>query len=60
MIKMLNQLAEYFHKMIQRFKKPQIYGSALEEYIVSRAPQTSCDVDRLTRQFDLYHSRKNW
>jgi hypothetical protein len=57
---MLHQLAEYFHKMIQSFNKPQTYHSALEAYIVSHAPQDHCDVDRLTRQFDLLQSRKGW
>ena len=57
---MLQQLAECFHKMIQGFEKPQTYGSALEEYIVRNAPQTACDVDRLTRQFDLNHMRRGW
>jgi len=57
---MLNQLAEYFHKMIQSFNKPQTYHSALEAYIVSHAPQDGCDVDRLTRQFDLMQSRRGW
>ena len=57
---MLNQLAEYFHKMFQNFEKPQTYGSALEEYIVRNAPQNSCDVDRLTRQFDMKQSGRGW
>jgi len=57
---MLNQLAEYFHKFFQSFEKPQTYGSALEEYIVRNAPQNSCDVDRLTRQFDLQQSGRGW
>jgi hypothetical protein len=57
---MLNQLAEYFQKIIHRFEKPQTYGSALEQYIVSHAPQTSCDVDRLTRQFDIQQSGRGW
>jgi len=49
---MLNQLAEYFQKMLQSFEKPQTYGSALEEYIVSNNPQDSHDVDRLAREFE--------
>ena len=57
---MLNELAEYFHKMFQNFGKPQTYSSALEEFIVKNAPQNTCDVDRLTRQFDLMHSRRGW
>ncbi len=50
---MLNTITEYFHKMFQNFSKPQTYSSALEEYIVRHAPQNTCDVDRLTREFDL-------
>ena len=57
---MLTQLAEYFHKMFQTFSRPQTYSSALEEYIVRHAPQDCCDVDRLTRQFDLNHLRRGW
>lgn len=57
---MLNQLTEYFHKMFHTFGGPQTYSSALEEYIVKNAPQNTCDVDRLTRQFDLNHSRRGW
>ena len=57
---MLNTLAEYFQKMFQDFSKPQTYSSALEEYIVRHAPQDGCDVDRLTRQFDLQNSRRGW
>ena len=57
---MLTQLTEYFHKMFQRLGEPQTYSSALEEYIVKNAPQNTCDVDRLTRQFDLNHQRGVW
>jgi hypothetical protein len=49
---MLNDLVEYLRKMIQKFEKPQTYGSALEEYIVSNNPQDSYDVDRLAREFE--------
>jgi len=57
---MLNQIAEYFHKLFQNFSKPQTYSSALEEYIVRNEPQNTCDVDRLTRQFELTNSRRGW
>jgi len=57
---MLKQLAEYFQKMFQNFSKPQTYQSALEEYIIKNAPQTTCDIDRLTRQFELMHTRRGW
>ena len=42
--------------MFQNLNKPQTYGSALEEYIVKNAPRDACDVDRLTREFDLKQS----
>jgi hypothetical protein len=57
---MLKQLASYFHSLFNNFGKPQSYGSALEEYIVSHAPQTSCDVDRLTRQFEIQQAGRGW
>ena len=57
---MLNQLTEYFHKMFQTFGGPQTYSSALEEYIIRNAPQTACDVERLTRQFELNRVRRGW
>jgi len=57
---MLTQLAEYFHKMFQTFSRPQTYSSALEEYIVRHAPQDCCDVDRLTRQFEMNYSHRGW
>lgn len=57
---MLNQLAEYFQKMFQSSEKPQTYSSELEAYIVKNSPQTACDVDRLTRQFDMRQSGKGW
>jgi hypothetical protein len=49
---MLNELAAYFQKMFSEFDKPLTYGSALENYIVSRNPQDGCDIDRLSREFD--------
>jgi hypothetical protein len=57
---MLNTITEYVHKMLQTFSKPQTYSSALEEYIVRHAPQNTCDVDRLTRQFDMNQAGKGW
>jgi hypothetical protein len=56
---MLNLLAGYFHKMFTGFEKPTTYGSELEQYIVSRNPQDSCDVDRLAREFDQRMSNRS-
>jgi hypothetical protein len=57
---MLNQLADYFHKLLGDFNKPQTYGTALEKYIMSHSPKTACDVDRLTRQFEIEQSGRGW
>jgi hypothetical protein len=57
---MLNQIASYFNSLINNFSRPQTYGSALEEYIMRHAPQTSCDVDRLTRQFEMQETGRGW
>jgi len=50
---MLNQLAGYFHNLFNKFSRPQTYGSALEEYILSHSPQNTCDIDRLIHQFEI-------
>ncbi len=57
---MLNQLAEYFQKMFQGSNEPKTRGSELEAYIVKHSPQTTCDVERLIRQFDMRQSDKGW
>lgn len=56
---MLNQLADYFNSLFNNFSKPQTYGSALEEYIVRHSPKTTCDVDRLVRQFNIDQERNS-
>jgi hypothetical protein len=38
--------------LAEQFSKPQTYGSALEQYIVSHNPQNSADVDRLMRDYE--------
>jgi len=34
------------------------YGSRLEEYIVSKNPQDTADIDRLTREYELASSKR--
>jgi hypothetical protein len=34
------------------------YGSRLEEYIVSKNPQDTADIDRLTREYELSSSKR--
>lgn len=49
---MINQIISYIQKMFATVEKPQTYGSALEEYIVSKNPTSTHDVEYHTRQFD--------
>jgi hypothetical protein len=34
------------------------YGSRLEEYIVSKNPQDTADIDRLTKEYELASSKR--
>ena len=34
------------------------YGSRLEEYIVSKNPQDTADIERLTREYELASSKR--
>jgi hypothetical protein len=54
---MFKSLSNYIQKMFQNTKEPQTYGSALEQYIVSKNPQTIYEVEYWTRQFD---DKKEW
>jgi hypothetical protein len=51
---MLSLIAAYVHRLIGpiEMKPKQTYGSELERYIMLHNPQSNCDVERLTRQFD--------
>lgn len=53
---MLNQLAAYFNKMFD-MQKSSTYGSELEQYIVSKRPQSVAEIDHWTRQFDREQQR---
>jgi hypothetical protein len=57
---MLNHLAGYFCSLLNNFSRPQTYGTALEEYIMHHAPKTVCDVDRLTREFEMQQFGRGW
>lgn len=40
--------------------KEKTYGSSLEQYIVDHNPQHSGDVERLTVEYHMKNSRKEW
>ena len=54
---MLNQLAEYFTRL---FAAQTTYGSELEQYIVSKGPQSVAEIDYWTKQFDNIRNRGGW
>jgi len=49
----IQPIVGWVKSLAETFEKPATYGSELERYIVSNDPQSACDVDRLTREFDL-------
>lgn len=49
----IQPLVGWVKSLAEQFNKPQTYGSALEAYIVANEPKDACDVDRLSREFDL-------
>lgn len=52
---MLNHLAAYILNIFNRHAPT--YGSELEQYIVSKRPQTVEEIDHWTRQFDQNQAR---
>ena len=52
----------FFTSIVEAFRSlwKNTYGSALEQYIVSHAPQSTGDVERLTREFDLKTTTRNF
>lgn len=56
---MLHKIASYFNKL---FDQPgqTTYGSELEQYIVSKCPQSAAEIDHWTRQFDHQQTKKGW
>jgi len=53
---MLTTIKVWVKSLAEQFSRPQTYGSALEQYIVSNAPQSEGDVDRLAREFEYKQS----
>jgi hypothetical protein len=49
---LIQPIVGWVKSLAEQFAKPQTYGTALEQYIVSHEPQTAADVDRLMREFD--------
>jgi len=54
---LLTHIAAYFNKM---FDRQATYGSELEQYIVSRRPQSVEEIDHWTKQFNQRHAQRGW
>ena len=53
---MLEKLIEYFIKM-RNAPSESSYGSELEQYIISKGPQSAAEIDYWTQQFDRQQHR---
>jgi hypothetical protein len=56
---MLTQLRKYFTDLFNA-QGQTTYGSELEQYIVSKRPQSAAEIDHWTRQFDKNQTQKGW
>lgn len=57
---LIQPLISWAKSLVERYQKPQTYGSELENYIVSHNPQSAGDIDRLTREFDRSKDQLGW
>jgi hypothetical protein len=53
----IQPIVGWIKKLAEDFQKPATYGTELEEYITSKNPQNTADVEMLMRQFN---QRKGW
>jgi hypothetical protein len=54
----IQPIAGWVKKLAEDFQKPTTYGSELEEYITSKNPQNTADVEMLMRQYNQH--QKGW
>ena len=53
----IQPIVGWIKKLAEDFQKSATYGTELEEYITSKNPQNTADVEMLMRQFN---QRKGW
>ena len=56
---MLTKLAAFFTKVFN-IKDTATYGSELEQYVVSKGPQSVAEIEHWTKQFDHARNTKGW
>lgn len=54
---MLTTILTYLKKI---FKQSDTYGSELEQYIVSKCPQSAAEIEHWARQFDYNRNAKGY
>lgn len=60
MLNMIIALLPASFKKVEEMKISSSYKSELEQYIISKNPQSTYDVDYWTNEFDKKQSRKHW
>lgn len=58
---LLTSMIAYLAEQIKRVEPPQTtYGSELEQYIVSKNPQSVAEVEFWTEQYDRKSTQRSW
>lgn len=56
---MLTAILTYLKKIFKQ-SDASSYGSELEQYIISKCPQSAAEIDYWTRQFDHRNTQRSW
>lgn len=56
---MLTAILTYLKKIFKQSDAIS-YGSELEQYIISKRPQSAAEIDYWTRQFDHRNTQRSW
>ncbi len=57
---LLTSMIAYIAKQVKRVEQPVTYGSELEQYIISKRPQSVAEIEHWTRQFDKNTTQRGW
>jgi len=56
---MIQKISEYLTKLFDQSGQ-STYGSELEQYIVSKCPQSAAEIEHWAQQFDYNRNTKAW
>ena len=54
------QIINYIRQIFKQLDTSSTYGNELEQYIVSKNPQSTYDVEYWTNQFDKKQNERGW